>query len=78
MHEADSPGLVLPLKVCENYHAILVACQRPWRSMTPPPTTSSPRYHTHDWPGVIARWGTSKTTSARPPPSGRTVAGAGS
>ena len=27
MHEADSPGHVLLLKVCENYHAISGVCQ---------------------------------------------------
>ena len=40
MHEADSPGHVLLLKVCENYHAILGECQR--RSIT------SARYATAD------------------------------
>src|SRR5436309_3667794 len=73
-HWADSPGLVLPQKVCENYHPRPGAVNQ--RRITPPPTTRSSRYHTTDWPGVIARWGASKTTSASPAPVATTVAGA--
>src|SRR6266850_210622 len=73
-HWADSPGLVMPLKVCENYHPAPGLVNQ--RRITPPPTTRSSRYHTTDWPGVIARWGSSKTTSASPAPVATTVAGA--
>ena len=64
---------------------------RPYRAMTfifpaggnhrlpykilPLPTTTSPSYKTTVCPGVMARCGASKTTSALPSPSGRTVAG---
>src|SRR5262249_2967800 len=74
-HWADSPGLVMPQKVCENYHPAPTLVNQP--RITPPPTTRSSRYHTTDWPGVIARWGSSKTTSASPATVATTVAGAG-
>src|SRR2546425_812216 len=44
--------------------------------MMPPPITRSPRYQTTDCPGVTARCGTSKTTSAAASGRARTDAGA--
>src|SRR5216684_274304 len=45
------------------------------RSMVPPPRTYSPSYKTSACPGVIARCGSSKSTTSRPLPSPRTVHG---